>query len=222
VVVVPNPGLQPEYAYNLDLGVSQDIGTVLHFEVTGFITYLNNAMVRDDFQFNGEDSIMYGGEMSKVQAMVNTGYAISYGLNLNLLVNLSKHITLTSILNLMEGKEKDGVPLRHATPVFGSTHVVYEIPLLKADLYALYNGPRKYEDMPPSELSKPYMYATDEDGNPWSPGWCTFNFRVSWNFSKWGSLNGAVENILDYRYRPFESGIVAPGRNFIISLRISV
>jgi hemoglobin/transferrin/lactoferrin receptor protein len=76
--------------------------------------------------------------------------------------------------------------------------------------------------MPPSEVSKPYMYATDEDGNPWSPGWYTFNFRVSWNFSKWGSINGAVENIFDYRYRPFESGIVSPGRNFIISLRVSV
>lgn len=222
VVVVPNPGLQPEYAYNLDLGVSQDIGSLIHFEVTGFITYLNNAMVRDDFQFNGEDSIMYGGEMSKVQAMVNTGYAISYGVNMNILVNLSKRVTLTSILNIMEGKEKDGVPLRHATPVFGSTHVIYETRLLKADLYALYNGPRKYVDMPPSELSKPYMYATDEDGNPWSPGWYTFNFRLLWNFSKWGSLNGAVENILNNRYRPFASGIVAPGRNFILSLRISV
>jgi hemoglobin/transferrin/lactoferrin receptor protein len=222
VVVVPNPGLEPEYAYNLDLGVSQDIGPVLHFEITGFFTYLNNAMVRDDFQFNGEDSIMYGGEMSKVQAMVNTGYAISYGINMELLANLSRHISLRSTLNITEGKEKGGVPLRHATPVFGSTHLIYEKRLLKADLYALYNGPRKYEDMPPSEISKPYMYATDDEGNPWSPGWYTFNFRLSFNFSKWGSLNGAVENILDYRYRPFESGIVAPGRNFILSLRISV
>jgi hemoglobin/transferrin/lactoferrin receptor protein len=222
VVVVPNPDLEPEYAYNLDLGASHDFGSFLHFEVTGFITYLNNAMVRDDFQFNGEDSVMYGGEMSKVEAMVNTGYAISYGVNMNILAKISRHITLTSVLNIMEGKEKDGVPLRHATPVFGSTHAVFENRLLKADLYALYNGPRKYDDMPPSEISKPYIYATDEDGNPWSPGWYTFNFRLSWNFSKWGSLNGAVENILNYRCRPFESGIVAPGRNFIISLRISV
>jgi len=222
IVVVPNPDLEPEYAYNLDLGIAQDIGSFLHFEATGYITWLNNAMVREDFRFNGEDSIMYGGEMSKVQAVVNTGYALSYGINMDLLANLSKHISLRSTLNIMEGEEKDGVPLRHATPVFGSTHFVYENRQLKADLYALYNGPKKYEDMPPSEISKPYMYATDDDGNPWSPGWYTINLRVSLNFSKWGSLNGAVENILNYRYRPFESGIVAPGRNFILSLRVSV
>jgi len=126
VVVVPDPGLEPEYAYNLDLGIVQDIGSFLHFEVTGYCTFLNNAMVRGDFMFNGEDSIMYGGEMSKVQAMVNTGYAISYGINMNVLANLSKHITITSTLNIMDGKEKGGVPLRHATPVFGSTHLVYE------------------------------------------------------------------------------------------------
>jgi hemoglobin/transferrin/lactoferrin receptor protein len=222
IVVVPNPNLEPEYTWNMDLGVAKDIGSILHFEITGFFTWLNNAMVRDDFQFNGEDSIMYGGEMSKVQAMVNTGYAVSYGINMNVLANLSKHISFRSTLNITEGKEKGGVPLRHATPVFGSAHFVYEYRRLKTDLYALFNGPRKYRDMPPSEISKPYMYATDEDGNPWSPGWYTLNFRVSFNFSKWVSVNGAVENIFNSRYRPFESGIVAPGRNFIISIRISV
>jgi hemoglobin/transferrin/lactoferrin receptor protein len=222
VVVVPNPGLEPEYAYNLDLGIAQDIGTFLHFEITGFFTYLNNAIVRDDFLLNGEDSIMYGGEMSRVQAMVNTGYAISYGVSMDMLANITRHFSLRSSLNITEGEEKDGVPLRHATPVFGSTHLIFEKVRVKADLYALYNGPRKYTDMPPSEILKPYMYATDSDGNPWSPGWCTLNFRVSFNFSKWGSLNGAVENISDYKYRPFESGIVAPGRNFIISLRVSI
>ncbi|MFT7154314.1 MAG: hemoglobin/transferrin/lactoferrin receptor protein, partial [Alteromonas macleodii] len=28
-----------------------------------------------------------------------------------------------------------------------------------------------------------------------------------------------VENISDQRYRPYSSGIVAPGRNFILSLK---
>jgi len=42
------------------------------------------------------------------------------------------------------------------------------------------------------------------------------------NFMKWAILNAGFENILDYRYRPYSSGIVAPGRNFIVSLRISI
>jgi hemoglobin/transferrin/lactoferrin receptor protein len=222
IVVVPNPGLEPEYAWNLDLGISQDLGSFLHIEANGFVTYLDNAMVRDDFLFSGEDSVMYGGEMSKVEAMVNTGYALSYGFNMSILANLSRHLTLKSSINITEGKEKGGTPLRHATPVFGSAHLVYEKNQLKADLYALYNGPIKFKDMPPSEISKPYMYAADNDENPWSPGWYTINFRVSFSFSKWVALNGGIENIFNYRYRPYASGIVAPGRNFVLSLRISV
>ena len=222
VVVVPNPDLKPEYATNIDLGYSKDLGSVLHFDITGFYTWLKNAMVRDDYAINGEDSIMYGGEMSKVEAVVNASYAIVYGIDLGLRVNLFHNFYLKSGLNITEGFEKGGIPLRHATPVFGSTHIVYESSQIKMDLFAAYNGAKKFSDMPPSEVSKPYMYATDENGNPWSPGWCTVNFKLSVNVLKWVLLNFGIENILDQRYRPYASGIVSPGRNFIISLRIKV
>ena len=222
VVVVPNPDLKPEYATNFDLGFSKDFGSFLHFDISGFYTWLKNAMVRDDYTFNGEDSIMYGGEMSKVEAVVNASYAIVYGIDFGLRANLFHNFCLKSSLNITEGYEKGGIPLRHATPVFGSTHLVYESALIKTDLSAVYNGAKKFSDMPPSEISKPYMYATDENGNPWSPGWFTLNFKLSVNILKWALLNVGVENILDQRYRPYASGIVSPGRNFIISLRVKV
>lgn len=222
IVVVPNPDLKPEYSYNFDLGISRDFAKIIHFEVTGFFTWLNHAMVRHDWLFNGQDSIMYGGELSKVEAIVNAGYARVYGISFNLQANITHYFSFRSTLNITEGKEQGGVPLRHATPVFGSTSFVYETPKFKADLYALYNGARKFKNMAPSEIAKPYMYATDKDGNPWCPGWFTLNFKASYSFAKWGTVNAGVENILDYRYRPYSSGIVAPGRNFIISFRVAV
>jgi hemoglobin/transferrin/lactoferrin receptor protein len=76
--------------------------------------------------------------------------------------------------------------------------------------------------MPPSESEKPYMYASDENGKPWSPAWFTLNCKATYNFTKWLVVNAGVENILDLRYRPYSSGIVAPGRNFIFSLRVIV
>jgi hemoglobin/transferrin/lactoferrin receptor protein len=33
-------------------------------------------------------------------------------------------------------------------------------------------------------------------------------------------LTAGVENILDIRYRPYSSGIVAPGRNFIVGIKM--
>lgn len=222
VVVVPNSDLKPEYAYNIDLGVSDDFAEVLHIDLTGFYTMLNNAMVRHDFLFNGEDSIIYKGTLSKVQAITNANYARVYGCHFNVQVNATQHLSLRSSLTLTKGYEEGGIPLRHAAPVFGSTHLVYSSAKITTDLYAIYNGSRKYEDMPPSESEKPYMYAADSNGKPWSPGWFTLNCKATYNFTKWLVINAGVENILDLRYRPYSSGIVAPGRNFIFSMRVIV
>ena len=35
-------------------------------------------MVRGNYQFNGKDSIIYDGEMSRVQAILNTGKLIIF------------------------------------------------------------------------------------------------------------------------------------------------
>jgi hemoglobin/transferrin/lactoferrin receptor protein len=222
VVVVPNSDLKAEYAYNIDVGISKDFAGFLHIDLTWFYTMLNNAMVRHDFLFNGEDSIVYKGILSKVQAITNANYAKVYGTHINLQINASEHLSLRSSLTLTKGYEEGGIPLRHAAPVFGSTHLVYSSSKLTADLYASYNGARKYEDMPPSESEKSYMYAADANGNPWSPGWFTINCKATYNLTKWLVANAGVENILDLRYRPYSSGIVAPGRNFIFSLRVIV
>jgi hemoglobin/transferrin/lactoferrin receptor protein len=222
IVVVPNPGLKPEYATNIDLGISKDFGSFIHMEITGFYTWLTNAMVRHSFLFIGEDSILYGGELSKVEAVVNAGFARVYGFSAGMQLNILKRLHLKSTLNVTEGHERGDIPLRHATPLFGSTHILYESTVFKADLYMVYNGPKKFKDMPPSEVSKPYMYETDQDGNPWSPGWLTLNFKTSTGIFKWATLKAGIENIFDVRYRPFASGIVSPGRNFTLSLRIRI
>jgi hemoglobin/transferrin/lactoferrin receptor protein len=66
------------------------------------------------------------------------------------------------------------------------------------------------------------MYAADNDGNPWSPAWFTLNFKSSFNISNRLELTAGIENILDLRYRPYSSGIAAPGRNFIFSARVRI
>ncbi len=222
VVVVPNTNLKHEYAYNIDLGISKDFAGFLHIDLTGFYTLLNNAMVRHDYLFNGQDSIVYKGIPSKVQAITNASYALVYGAHINLQANATDQLSIKSSLTITKGYEEGGIPLRHAAPIFGSTHLVYTTSKLTADFYSAYNGARKSEDMPPTESEKPYMYASDSNGKPWSPGWITLNCKATYNFTKWIVVNAGVENILDLRYRPYSSGIVAPSRNFILSLRFTI
>ncbi|MEQ9307093.1 MAG: TonB-dependent receptor, partial [Marinoscillum sp.] len=87
-VVVPNPDLDAEYAYNIDVGVAKVFADRIKLDITAYYTKLNNALVRRDFSLNGEDSIVYDGEMSKVQAIQNAAEANVYGIQLGLDVNL--------------------------------------------------------------------------------------------------------------------------------------
>jgi len=222
VVVVPNPGLKPEYAYNIDLGISKSFGEIFHLEITGFHTWLINAMIRHDFMFNGQTMITYNNQPSKVEAVTNAGSARAYGAHISFQSKVTGHILVKSSLNITEGKEEDGSPLRHAAPVFGAVHIMAEYTKFMADIYSNFNGARRFSRMPPSETEKPYLYATDNNGNPWSPGWFTLNIKLSYTISDRYIINGGIENILDNRYRPYSSGIAAPGRNFIISARIII
>lgn len=54
------------------------------------------------------------------------------------------------------------------------------------------------------------------------PGWFTINLKSVYRINKNLSLLIAVENILDTFYIPFASGVAAPGRNFIGTLRIKI
>ncbi|MFN7013394.1 MAG: hypothetical protein ACK4ON_03885 [Bacteroidia bacterium] len=63
-------------------------------------------------------------------------------------------------------------------------------------------------------------FAKDSNGNPYVAGWYTLNFKASCFINKHFALNAGIENIADKLYRPFASGISAPGRNYIITLRV--
>lgn len=219
-IIVPNENLKPEYVYNVDLGIEKNFFDIATLNITGFYTYLTDAFVRRDYTFNGQDSIEYKGEMSKVLAIVNADEAYIYGVSGSVKINLPLNLNVESVINYIKGEDQDGIPLRHVTPVFGSTKLTYSQNRITASVFADYNGELKYEELAPSEQDKPYMYATDNNGNPYSPAWFTLNFMASYNVNDWGIVNFGIENILDNRYRPYSSGIVAPGRNFIIGLRV--
>ena len=70
-VIVPNPDIDPEYTYNLDLGITQTIAEKIKFDITGFYTVFRNAIGLAPYKLNGEDSILYNGVMCAVYANRN-------------------------------------------------------------------------------------------------------------------------------------------------------
>lgn len=223
-VVVPNPDLKAEYAYNADLGFATIIAKKVKLDGALYFTYLQNALVRRDFTLNGADSIIYDGTMSKVQAIQNAAYANVYGAQIGLTYNITEAIYFGGNFNYQKGVEimDDGTesPTRHASPLFGNIKLGYSYKHLNVQAYALFNGEVSYENMPISEVEKTEIYALDGNGNPYTPSWYTLNLKASYQI-KMFTISGGIENILDLRYRPYSSGISAPGRNFIAALRVN-
>lgn len=224
-VIVPNPNLQSEYVYNTEIGFIQKIAEKAKIELAAFYSYLNNALVRRDFTLNGQDSIIYDGAMSRVQAIQNAAFAYVWGVQASVNVNILEQLQFISTFSYQKGEEEDDsgskVPLRHAAPWYGTTKLTFDNNNFYAAFYADYNGKVSFDNLAPSERTKAAIYAKDENGDPYSPSWFTLNFKAAVKLFDYIIISTGVENITDQRYRTYSSGISAPGRNFIGSIRVN-
>lgn len=222
-IVVPNTQLEAEYAYNGEFNISKIFNDVVKLDFTGFYTYLDNAMVRRAFQVNGEDSIMYDGNLSEVYAVQNAAFGTVYGFNAGIEIRLPQGFSISSKYNYQLGEEEmengDLSRSRHAAPAFGTTRLTYQRKKLTMQLYAMYSAEVSHADLNEEEKQKPFIYAKDGDGNPYSPRWYTLNFKAMYNFHVNFTVSAGLENITDQRYRTYSSGLVASGRNMVISLK---
>lgn len=217
-VYVPNADVDPEYTYNFDLGIRQQIGKMVRVEVTGFYTLFRNAIVGAPFKLNGQDSIVYNGVTSAVYANQNLNKGKTYGFNANIRIDLTSRFSFSSTATYTKGRlEKFGtgeLPQDHIPPFFGKTSLNYQHSKFMLEFYGMYNGWKKIADYNPDGEDN-QQYAT-ADG---MPSWFTLNWRGSVNLCKSVQLQLGVENITDRNYRYFASGFSAPGRNFIVALR---
>ena len=218
-VIVPNPDLDAEYLYSAEIGWVQKITENYSFEVSAFYSYLTNAMVRRPTTFNGQDSIVYDGDMSQVVALQNADHATIYGVQMGIFGDINKYFQAKANINYTYGEASDGQGLRHVSPLFGQIGLIFKHGWFKADLNVIYNGEISADRMAPSEQGKSYLYLTDDDGNTYAPAWATLNLKMSFKLNHYLEILGGVENIMDNRYRPYSSGIVAPGRNIYTTVR---
>lgn len=222
-LIVPNPNLRPEYAYNSDFSFSY-FSDKVQFSVAGFYTFLENAITTDNFSLvGGISTIEFRGEESEIFARQNTEELFTYGLELSTQIKLMDCFKLTGSYALTKGQENqsdgDKVPVRHVAPAFGSFHLIYEKTKWHADAYLDFNGGFSYNELAPSEQSKTYIYALNSEGNPYLPSWYTLNIRGSYNLSNKIKIVSGVENITNQRYRAYSSGISSAGVNFVTSLK---
>jgi hemoglobin/transferrin/lactoferrin receptor protein len=216
-LVVPNPNLQPEYLYNAELSAGKAIAQRIHLEATGYYALYHNAIVVQPFRLNGQEQVLYNGELSRVTANVNARQAYTTGFSLGMSADLTGSLSLTGTLNYTYGRirtDSTAYPLDHIPPLYGKTGLAVKLRRFGGEFFVLYSGWKRMED----------YYRNGEDNEQYAtlagmPAWYTLNCRASFQVNAYLALQAAVENGLDRNYRVFASGISAPGRNFIITLR---
>ncbi len=223
-VIVPNPNLKAEYSYTGDLGISYQLTKGITVSANTYFTYLNNALTVAKGTFDGQDSVVYDGELSEVMTTTNAGRAFVTGFEGAIHGSFNENFGITATVNYTYGRiilndknihGKDSLtPLDHIPPVFGKLSLSYSEGKFRSEFFMNYAGWKFLKDYNLNGEDN-YAFALP-DG---MPSWCTLNLRFGYVFSNKLTLQVACENIMDQNYRNFASNISAPGRNFIVTLR---
>jgi hemoglobin/transferrin/lactoferrin receptor protein len=214
-LIVPNPNLEAEYTYNAEISLSKAFDNKFRAEVVGWFTLYDNAIVVRDYTFGGHDSILYEGVLSRVQANQNAKQAILTGFNANLLWQIIPSLKASATYTYTYAQEKvSNTPLDHIPPAFGRVDLTYKKKKWEIQAYSLFNGAKTLDRYSPSGEDN-LKFATPEG----MPAWHTYNLKAAYKPSKHFQLQLGLENIMDSHYRHFASGISAPGRNLIATLR---
>jgi len=220
-VSFPNADLTPENSVNGEITIAKSIldqggNQKLKISLTGFVTRLNNAIIREAFQqANGSPILVSGVDTFDIFANVNASRANVYGVSANLSYKLSTDLDLNSSFNWTRGKVLAPTerPLSHIPPIYGRVSLKYQKEKWSLQYVSRYNAKKPIEDF--GDSSDNPEYATPEGALAWH----TMNLYSNYNFTDKIQLSIGLENIMDKHYRQFASGVSAPGRNAIITLR---
>jgi hemoglobin/transferrin/lactoferrin receptor protein len=218
-LIVPNSNIRPEKTVNFELGITKSFGKKAYWENVVYTTTFMDAIVTDAFPFNGQDSILYEGVMSRVLANQNKGEAYLFGFSSNYLVQATDHLSWRVSLSYTYGRIKTDTtdyPLDHIPPLMARTQLSYKLGRSSADFFVNYNGWKRLNDYNLNGEDNE-RYATPEG----MPAWFSMNFRFSYRLFDELILQAGIDNILDTQYRHFASGINAPGRNIFGAIRLN-
>jgi hemoglobin/transferrin/lactoferrin receptor protein len=209
-MVIPNPDLTPEYAYNGEMSITKKWEKI---QVTSnvYYTHLKDAIVKQDLGY----SQIHEYEEVNVQSLMNSPEAYIYGWSFGTKTKLLSWLSTENSFSWQTGWDvTNDEPLGHIPPAFGKSLFKMKNGKLEYKLWGIYTMFKGIEDMNSSGVDNNDLGT--EDGYP---SWWTLNTSVQYKFNKKIKLQLGIENILDQHYRTFASGISAPGRNVIISLK---
>ena len=211
-VIIPNESLKPEKTNNFEYGITYNDKN-LSFEVLYFETYIRDAIQRNYSSLNGQDSIIYDGEIMRVQMNQNIQKAKINGVNFAFSAKNLNNYNLNIVYNYLKGRDNLDLPLAHIPPANIKLDLNKTFDNAEVGISYIYNS-WKYAN----EYDENGVDNLDEGTIDGNPSWNIINLNYINHINDNISASFSVENLLDTHYKTFGSGISASGRNFVVSL----
>ena len=235
-VTIPNFNLRPEYANTAEINITKNINNRILLNANAYYTAISDAIMRVEADSIHKVGVIIDPEegFTSIKTNQNTGKAEIYGATASLSMRIASNYTLETDYTYIKGRNKDtDLPFTHIPPSFGKTAIYADFDHWRASFYALYNGSKPMDQYDlisgtDNEEESPILWTNLEESDTWvieyqgTPAWYTLNMSFMYRFSESFTLQLAAENILDHHYKTFASGLSAPGRNFILTLRANL
>lgn len=232
-LVVPNPSLFPEYAYNFELGLTKYLNKPKnYFSIRGFTTLISRHIGRTDYTIFADQTtpsmqtILYNGEEVTTLANDNLGNRYLFGGSLDGNITFTENFSLRGDLNIIEAaKSKQYGPLPSISPVFGNLLLTYNKKVWFASLRYQFSGakdPEEYSENGEDGLEETPLISDSLQLYAGTPAWSELSFLTQYQWNEKIRFRLGLDNIFDVHYRSFASGVSAPSRNLKLGVNIQL
>ena len=230
-LIVPNPRLLPEYAYNFELGLTKYLKKEKNYiSIQGFTTLIsrhigrNNYPIFSDQTTSSNNTILYNEEELITVANNNLGNRYMFGASLDGNISFSEQISLKGDFNIIDALESERYgPLPSISPVFINLFLNFENDKWFASLRYQHSGsknPQEYSLGGEDGLEETPIISQSQGIYAGTPAWSELSFLTQFSWNENGKITIGLENIFDVHYRSFASGVSAPGRNLRLGLNL--
>ena len=233
-LIIPNLLLKPEYANNLDLGVSfrtpDKKGKFALRLYSTFITDYIGRKYSPNYKDPLTDKIItfnFNDDIVETQFNANIGNALIHGASFEGSWSFNSHFTFSSDMTYTNAEFLEGFgPLPSILPFYGSLIFEYKNQKLSIQIRNRFSSSKNPNDFSlggeDGLEETPVQITSFEKEYLGSPSWSILNLSGSYDWSDKILFRTGIENIFDTHYREFASGISAPGRSLILGIGIEL
>ena len=228
-VSIPNIHVNPEIAYNAEIGIQKYFNDKKFRVGTNFYYTLLDNYIQRDFIYNADGSkkqVQFDGVFGNAVSNQNKGTAYILGYTINYLGEVSSTLNTSGFITYTKGRTYDTQePMSSIPPLFGQFELNFKKNKIELGAALRFNSKKDIKDFNIREgidnhdltpIIDPNA-VIDTDKYYGSPSWMTIGVTSNYLMNDTFSIQARLDNIFDEHYIEFASGISAPGRNVSVS-----